>query len=193
MVKWGVLVHLARKHGARTIFQVAMCRAEPSELSLRGSSEGPFALGEAVWEHFRNMEDIKRLESPAQLNIEVYRQGFDATKNGWRSTYFEGVYKRIQALARPLVAFVDPDTGIAPRQATHRHVLSEELQRLFEYLKSGDLLVCYQHRWRNRHWQVEARKRLAEALRLPLDEIGIFASDCRLLPGDVILLVARKS
>jgi hypothetical protein len=73
------------------------------------------------------------------------------------------------------IVFLDPDTGLEPRNPKFEHVLEKEAKAVFDALKSDDVFVFYQHQT-NRNgspWIEEKRKQLAGALEIPQKEVKI--------------------
>ena len=186
LVKWATLIHLADASKIKTIFQVAFYRPaqRPLEL-LMNRITIPFPG--VVLGHFRDVGQIRNLARDAHLRIKVFKHPFD----GCREVYFR---KLLAALGRlhneKLIAFFDPDTGIAPDRHTLEHVLPGELGAVFQRLKPRDCLVLYQHRQRRRDWITHNRRRFAYALDLPLHKVKTFSSP-ELAP-DVVLFAAEK-
>lgn len=184
VVKWSALVHLARRESIPTIVQVAMCRPDPPPAPL-ATALGKVECPSEVVRHFRNLEDIQRLAGATGLVIEVLLAPFRD-----RVRYFGGVVERIRReRAGALLVFLDPDIGVVSERPGPEHVSSSEVATLFEALRPGDLLVCYQHGRRQKDWRGKARRAFANAPGVPSFDVEVLASD---LARDVLLLAARK-
>ena len=111
LVKWSVLVHLARREAVSAILHVAMYRpgpAQPPLATARGKVDPPAE----VFRHFRDLDDIQRLAVATGLAIEVVKELFTD-----RLAYFERVCERIKVKGRrggPMLVLLDPDVGLAP-------------------------------------------------------------------------------
>ena len=184
VVKWGALVHLARRERRSTILQVALFRPDGDQTKL-STARGVVPLPAEVCRHFRDLDDIQRLAASSGLLIEVLKTPF--TK---RSNYFASVVSRIRELAgEPLVVFLDPDIGVAPQVPGLEHVTSDELSMTFDAMKPRDALVCYQHARRRKDWRGVTRRGFAKALDVQTYDIEVFESA---LAKDVVLFAAVK-
>ena len=184
VVKWGALVHLARRERRSTILQVALFRPDGDQTKL-STARGVVPLPAEVCRHFRDLDDIQRLAASSGLLIEVLKTPF--TK---RSNYFASVVSRIRELAgEPLVVFLDPDIGVAPQVPGLEHVTSDELSMTFDAMKPRDALVCYQHARRRKDWRGVTRRGFAKALDVQTYDVEVFESA---LAKDVVLFAAVK-
>jgi hypothetical protein len=163
LVKWGVLLNLARHHAAARILQVAYYR--PSKWGLLEIDGEKCPIPDAVLRHFRDVRKIKELS--ADPRIEVVEAKFAD-----RGQYTEAVLRAIAS--RPngeaCVVFLDPDTGLAPRRPLLKHALESELTDIWHHMSVGDVLVFYQHQT-NRNGEPWIKLKLEQferALGLPL-------------------------
>jgi hypothetical protein len=160
LVKWGVLLHLAREYGLSRVLQVAYLQASEFEcLEVDGDS---VPLPPEVIQHFRRVQNIKAIAT--QPRIEVVEEQFDG-----RPVYLRRTCASILASADPTLVFLDPDTGLAPKNPSTAHVLEDELRAIWETLRHGDVLVLYQHAT-NRNNEPWVQPKLAQfecALGLP--------------------------
>ena len=186
IVKWSVLVHLARREAVSAILHVAMYRpgpAQPPLATARGKVDPPAE----VFRHFRDLDDIQRLAVATGLAIEVVKELFTD-----RLAYFERVCERIKVKGRrggPMLVLLDPDVGLAPDIHGPEHVTSTEVAAVFEVLRPGGLLVCYQHARKQKDWRGRARRAFANAPGLPSFEVEALESD---VARDVLLLAVKK-
>ena len=139
LVKWGVLLHLARELGSGSILQVAYLRDTEWETLEIDGAEVPIAA--SVLSHFRDLTGVSRMT--ATPRIEVLDAPFVD-----RGSYLELI---LQALAtrrdgESQIVFLDPDTGLEPAaRPGPKHVLESELRRIWDALRQEDVLVLYQH------------------------------------------------
>ena len=184
LVKWSALVHLARREAVSAILHVAMYRPgqPPAPLATAHGKVDPPA---EVIRHFRDLNDIQRLAAATGLAIEVLKAPFTD-----RAAYFGRVCDRVRApRGGPILVLLDPDTGLAPETPGPEHVTSAEVAAVFEALRPGDLLVCYQHARRQKDWRGRARRAFANAPGLPSFEVEVLESE---LARDVLLLAVKK-
>jgi hypothetical protein len=137
LVKWGVLVHLARQHDVKRIIQVAYYRPStwpPLEIDGR-----EVEIPNVVLDHFRSIGSVTKLACEPEIQVVD-------TLFGDRDRYLREVLKLVagDSDARALV-FLDPDTGLAPRRSRPEHVLESELAEIWRQMRPGDVLVFYQH------------------------------------------------
>jgi hypothetical protein len=190
IVKWATILHLAREHGIEHILQVAFyrpCDFWGHHISVNGIDQTD--IPQAVREHFpRDIHDISRLGQAAGVSIDVFARIFERPSDA----YIHDVTGRITAYAeRPLIVFLDPDTGIAPDGGAElKHVSRDELQSIYESLHSRDVLVVYQHKWRDGEWVGIAKQRLWEAIRVREDSVSTFT--CSKVANDVAFFAVEK-
>lgn len=137
LVKWGVLIELARRFEAACILQVLYRR--PSEWGQIDIDGEQVQLLPAVLQHFRNTTNISAIQ--AGTHVEVVSAPFVN-----REEYLQTVLKRLKGDSRkPRIVFLDPDTGLEPRKAGPEHVLESELAAIWREMSPNDVLVFYQH------------------------------------------------
>ena len=181
--KWSALIHLARLESAPAILHVAMCRPDDAPPAL-ATAYGHVPLPEDVLRHFWNLEDLRRLSASTGIAIDIHDDLFTH-----RAAYFGGVCRRIQGLETPALVFLDPDIGLESETPGPPVVTSAEVALLFDALRSGDILVCYQHARRQKGWRGRARRAFANAPGLPSFDVEILESK---LANDVLLLAVKK-
>lgn len=181
-VKWGGLIHLARSFKISRIVHVSYFR----EVGLPGLIvDGvPVPLPQEVWDHFSSLSNITALAAKVAIEISAVGCIFEHAR---RSEYREEVLKELQATRDPLIAFCDPDTGIAAGRPQGEHATTEELQDYWAVLKAGDILAVYQHAHRTGDWAEAQRELMSQAI----------GGDVRAISGpdiarDVALLWCRK-
>ena len=160
LVKWGVILHIAREHGIARILQVAYLRPTSwKSLEINGT---PQPMPEAVITHFRRVQNITALcRTP---RIEVLASEFSD-----RSTYMTEVTAAVGgARSNRSLVFLDPDTGLAPGKPTLDHVLDTEVRDIWRAMPAGDVLVFYQHETNKagKPWVQPKREQFEDALGL---------------------------
>jgi hypothetical protein len=183
VVKWGAIVHLARREKISTVIHVAMYRVDPPP-ALLATAFGNVEIPVEVIRHFRSLGDIARLGAVTGLEIELLKQPFTD-----RVAYFEQVCERISARSAPVIVFLDPDVGLAFDIAGPEHVTSTDVSKLFSMLRRGDMLVCYQHARRQKDWRGRARRAFANAPGMPSFEVEALSSKQE---HHVLLLAVKK-
>ena len=184
VVKWSTLVHLAQREAISRVLYIAMYRVDDPPASLK-TSRGVVELPKSVLTHFRDLDDVQRLAGDTGLAIEVFKKPFVD-----RGAYFAAVQKRVLAQGAPAIVFLDPDVGLVADQAGLEHVASAEVAAVFEVLRPGDYLACYQHARRQKDWRGRARRAFANAPGVPSFDVEVFESE---LARDVLLLTVKKS
>ena len=184
LLKWSTLLHVALRERLSAILQLALHRPNAEWPTLR-SSQGKVELPAQVVRHFRNLDDIQRLAKDAGIKIEVFKLTFQD-----RFRYFEEARRCVESLKEdPLLVFLDPDTGMAPEVAGPEHVTAEEMHSVFQVMKQGDVLVCYQRARRQKDWRGDRRRAFTRALGVTSQEVEVFDSD---LAKDVVLFSLKK-
>lgn len=186
LVKWGALFHLAESSNCRAILQIVFYRPEADWPKLQ-EDEHETSFPNVVIQHFRNVEQIKHLCSDSGFTITVFKEALD----GSRESYVKKILETLEGLHdQRLIAFLDPDTGLAPSRAGPEHVRPDELLAIYSHLKSQDWLVLYQHRQRRRDWIEYNRRKFVQALDLPRQSVKTFSS--LKLASDVVLFAAQS-
>lgn len=185
LVKWGVLLTLAERYGAKHILQALYHR--PTDWAQLEVGDEKVKLPEAVIRHFRQATAISSIDAPCA--IETIRDTFAD-----RGEYHRIVVGRIRSRTQtPGIVFLDPDTGLEPRVPRLAHVLNAELAELWQELQPSDVLVLYQHQT-NRNggpWVGPKKEQFERAL-------GIAAGAARLaraerIAPDVVLFYSQKA
>ena len=185
LLKWGAVTHIARRDQRSVILHVALYRPS-DEWPTLNSSRGKIEIPAEVILHFRNLDNIRQLAKASGTRIEVFKAPFTD-----RAGYFGKVGRRIESLSGDsLVVFLDPDTGlVAPEVAGPEHVTAPELRQVFDVLKPGDVLVCYQRARRQKDWRGDRRRAFTRALGLSSQEVDVFDSE---LARDMVLFSAAR-
>lgn len=156
LVKWGVLLHLARNHGASRIIQVAYWRPSAWPLLQIGGDE--YEIPDIVHAHFRKLRAVTELSKEPQIQV-------INTEFSDRRAYTQHVSNEIANHAGECcLVFLDPDTGLEPRNPGREHVLESELGEIWRQMSPDSILVFYQHRVRERGWIERKRKQFERAL-----------------------------
>jgi len=186
LVKWGTLLHLAKTHGAVRIVQVAYLRPDEKEYALYSKS-GSFQIDPAILDHFRDLSDIQRLSESSGVEIDVFKDPF----GGIRNDYHNRLTQYLVGYPDPKIVFLDPDTGIAPANFNYKHVKPDEIRTVFDSLKTGDVLVFYQHaRQRVRTWREDTLNDFIQALDKTENEVDMITGNG--IANDVAFFIAKK-
>ena len=195
IVKWGTIYTLTRKYSIQSVLQVALYRPElPNyELSISGTTE---SLPIEVIRHFRDIEHIQRLAESLKVTVDIHKDLFQwrsefRTRQDFRNAYFTRVANKIKQYDEPVIVFLDPDTGIAPENYSYEHVTPQEIQTHLRAMKSGDILLFYQHaRLGNGNWLNSTREefRRSVGLKVPVDTVT-----CAEIANDVAFFVVERS
>jgi hypothetical protein len=149
-VKWGALVHLANTNSLRCIAQVAFYRDSlQAKMQVAGKSK---EVHPAVWEHFSNLRRVENLAPGVNARIIVLDKPFNPER---RRTYIKSVCKDLKLiLERPMLIFLDPDTGIEPERSSLRaeHVSLLDIAEIWSTLNADEWLAVYQHLDRRPEW-----------------------------------------
>ena len=184
LLKWAALVHIAQREALSAILHVALYRPD-DEWATVNSSRGAVEVPAEVLGHFRNLDNLHRLSKPSGIRIEVFKAPFKD-----RSAYFEKVTRRIESYRDvPLAVFLDPDTGVAPDVPGPEHVAEVELRLVFDAIKPGDVLACYQRSRRLKGWRGDRRRAFTLALGVSSHDVEVFDSE---LTRDGVLFSVSK-
>jgi hypothetical protein len=149
IVKWGVLLCLARQNQIPFILQVAYLTTV-NVIPLLASEFGEVRVASEVLEHFRDIRQIAGLAALTGIQIEVFDRPFSVQS---RDEYTARVIDRVRAMnINRAVVFLDPDTGISKKRASAAHVTVEEVSAIWNGLRQDDWLVVYQHALRETNW-----------------------------------------
>ncbi len=185
LLKWGTLVHLAHRDKLTAILHVALYRPDDKWANLN-SSRGEVEIPGEVLRHFRNLDHVHRLSKPSGIRIEVFKAPFRD-----RRAYFEKVSRRIESFSdNALAVFLDPDAGLAPDIAGPEHVTEDEVRLVYNSMKLGDVLVCYQRSRRQKGWRGDRRRAFTQALGVASQDVEVFDSE---LSRDGLLFSVARS
>jgi hypothetical protein len=184
LVKWSVLMHLAKINSANRILQIAYFRGDDFERVEIDGEEMDIPV--EVKAHFRDIRKIHGLSSPMKISI------FDAVIAN-RKRYVDEAKKFISSFKDDrCVVFLDPDTGLEPAKPSLNHVLNKEAKDFWDTLKLSDVLAFYQHQT-NRNgepWEEAKRVQFEKAIGVPKGAVKI--GHGKRLAGDVVVFYAQK-
>ena len=185
LVKWSILIHLAKEQDIKSILQIAYYRtSELGNVTIDGSV---FPIPDEVKDHFRNINNIKNIVS--SVSVEIFNQVFND-----RNKYLNQAIVAFERYKyRPVIVFLDPDTGLEPNNPSLNHVLDIEANKIWVCLKPGDIIVLYQHQT-NRNgqtWVEPKRIQFANALKEQLENIKTANSSN--IARDVVFFYAKKT
>ena len=203
IVKWTSVLYLAKRQKVKCILYVAMCPSQETRIPKLSTNGCDVSDAEQYFDqvigHFRVEDwtnDLKSFGSSQGIEVEVVGGEYSA-KNG--TSYFKEVCEKIKVFEEkyrksPILVFLDPDTGIEPQKAKREHVKKRDLKIVFDKLRPGDYLVCYQHRPQSvssidRKWQKEAEKRMACAVGVNKSRVEFFESD---YDSELTILAVKK-
>jgi len=161
IVKWGVLLHIAREFDLARILQVAYLRGSAwGDLEVDGQR---VPLPHEVVAHFRDVRDVARMTD--RPHIDVLAEPY-----GDREEYAQLVRERIleRVPGEKRLVFLDPDTGLQPAHPKPEHVLESGLRATWDAMLPGDVLAFYQHQTNrdNEPWIEPKRVQFESALGL---------------------------
>lgn len=163
LVKWGALFQLAALHDLRTILQIAYLTADDSP-PLIASELGESPVDSSVLHHFRNIHRVTELGRKGKPVVRVFDRPFAARS---RNDYSCAAVEAVRTLApRPAAVLLDPDTGMAEKPGSSKHVTASEVADIWFALEPLDWLVLYQHASREAGWLESRRTSFSEALGL---------------------------
>ena len=149
LIKWATLTHISSACGLQTILQVPYWRPETDHPHFHFIGTR-VAVSDAVWAFFRDINHITRLGPEAGVTIAVVDTVFDPKR---RDAYLSEIKARIQRAKRPLILFLDPDTGLQPATCRPEHTAKGEIQALWPLLEPREWLILYQHARHTSGWQ----------------------------------------
>lgn len=187
LVKWGSIISIAKKEKISKIIQVAFYRKDDfSEKIKINVDDEKIPFPQEVWNHFRKLEDIKRLGETLNIKIEVYKEPFQS-----RDDFFKKLMNKLSKEKDQIILFLDPDTGIAPNNdAKFKHVRHSEIEKVYNSLKPNDILVFYQHARRVNGWKKITKDKFEGAVNTA-NEIKTYYSED--IAKDVVFFVVNRA
>ena len=186
LVKWGVLLTLAERYGAKSILHVLYYRPSTwADLDVDGET---VKMPEAVVQHFRDATAVTSIGTP--VPVEIIADTFAD-----RQAYQRTVIRRIRSRAGvPGIVFLDPDTGLEPPGVPGlQHILNTELAEVWKVLVPGDVLVFYQHQT-NRNgqpWVEQKKAQFEQALGVAAGTAAVAWAEE--IARDVVFFYAQKT
>ncbi len=186
LVKWSVLLLIARKHFSEKIFQIAYFRhSHYDKLQIDGRE---YEIPSETLAHFRSIRNIAKLTS--QPEVIVFNDEF-----GDRELYVDGVKKFIRenSMGKRCIVFLDPDTGLEPfGRPSHNHVLEKELRAIWNEMPPHWILAFYQHKttMSKKEWVSPKHKQFSEALGIPIKDVKVAHGFA--IANDVVFFSALK-
>lgn len=185
LIKWGVLLRLADQFAATRIVQLAFYRPSQFGTLLIDGKECP--IPDQVLTHFRNIRNIGSIGSRVRVTV------FDPPFKD-RAAHEKAVLALLPAFAgERCVIFLDPDTGLAPKNPSLAHVLESEARSIWNAMKAKDIFALYQHRTNmaGRPWIEDKRDQLARALNISSRLLK--SADARKIADDVVFFYTQRA
>ncbi|MBZ0111371.1 MAG: hypothetical protein K8J08_02815 [Thermoanaerobaculia bacterium] len=177
LVKWSTIADLVPRHSVERLIYVPFLRGE----------ECPAEVHPTVWKFYRTVRDIERLTSSLGIQVEIVEGHFDRSTRG--PYLLEAISLLQRSDPKNRMVFLDPDTGLREKNVKAEHVSVAELQAVWHELdRPGDLLVLYQHSWRDKKWLELAERRFREHL----PDAHVWFEHRPKVASDVVFLVAER-
>ena len=184
LVKWAILTQIAQKNGLYTILQIPYWRPEEFYPHFKFQDESP-QVSDKVWQFFRNIHHAKSLGPKFGISINIIASEF---KSDQRNEYLKEIKSEIRRLKRPLLLFLDPDTGLQPNKCKPEHTSIDEIKKLWPILQSKEWLVLYQHARRTSDWI----KSIADQLSFLCNNEAVHVARSEDVGKDVAFLCVQK-
>jgi hypothetical protein len=170
LIKWGILLRLADSFCAKRVLQLAFNprTKEFDRLDIDGENRD---IPPEVIAHFRNLQKIGGLST--RVRVTVFDLAFNKKP---RHSYLNMARAFVSAFSEErCIVFLDPDTGLALKKPTRRHVLDKEARGIWEAMKPGHVFAFYQHKTirGGQEWIPRMRKQLAKALHVETEDVKI--------------------
>jgi hypothetical protein len=189
LVKWSVLIHLAKMYSANRILQIAYFREDDFEKMEIDTEQ--MNIPAEVKAHFREIRNIKELASSVKISV------FDTVLTN-RKQYINAAKEFIASFKQErCIVFLDPDTGLEPKKLKPNHeldyVLNQEAKDFWDILKPLDVLSLYQHQTNRRGelWEETKREQFEKAINAKQNTVKIGRGIQ--LARDVVLFYVQKA
>lgn len=186
LIKWSVLLTLARRIRADRIIQIAFLN--PSEYGGIEIDGERHQIPLEVLSHFRDIRNVTGLSQHPRISV------FDIFLRE-RDSYLQAALRYVASFSdERCVVFLDPDTGLEPNGGGgSKHVLNHEARAFWDALPQGSMFVFYQHETNKagKPWIEEKCAQLSDAIGVPPNEIGVASGQN--ISGDVVFFHASKS
>jgi hypothetical protein len=168
LIKWSVLLLLARRSNADRIIQIALLNESKfSDIDIDGERH---QIPQEVLSHFRDIGNITALSRHPRISV------FDCVFSD-RSSYVRTALDFVASFSQErCVLFLDPDTGLEPNGGGDtKHVLNTEAREFWDALPKGWLFVFYQHETNKagKPWIESKRAQLASAIGVSVNDVGV--------------------
>jgi len=184
LVKWATLWHIAREHSLRGILQVPYWRPEKGRPCFRFGTDR-VRIADEVWNFFRDIRHIEKLAHKLGVWVKVHAEAFDPAD---RASYLASVLDHVRECPRPLLVFLDPDTGLEPKDSRDKHTTAREIRATWRELRKDDWLVLYQHARRQLLW-VDT---VSQELRVLCDDATVEVARSEKLGKDVAFMCIER-
>lgn len=186
LIKWSVLLLLARKISADRIIQIAFLNpSEFGEVEIDGEHH---LIPDEVLSQFRDIRGITGLSRKPLISV------FDAPLHD-RRVYLRSAIDYITSFGRERrIVFLDPDTGLEPNGgANSKHVRNDETREFWEAMSHGDLMAFYQHETNKagKPWIEDKRIQFANAIGVPHG--NVLVASASKIAKDVVFFYVTKS
>lgn len=186
LIKWSVLLILARRIRADRVIQIAFIN--PSEYGSIEIDGEQHQIPLEVLSHFRDIRNVTGLCQHPRISV------FDIVLHE-RDSYLRAALSYVASFSdERCVVFLDPDTGLEPNGGgDSKHVLNHEARAFWDALPQGSMFVFYQHETNKagKPWIEEKRAQLADAIGVPPYEVGVASGQN--ISRDVVFFHAFKS
>lgn len=202
LVKWATLYHLAHIFKGSLILQIAFYRKEKQfgkvkKVIIDGHEK---EIPKEVISHFRDIHKIKDIKFQVPVKVfDLILEDREKKTIKFRHDYLSAVIELLRGHRKEkLIMFLDPDTGLQPKQTKPKtkpkpeHVSEEEVKKIWDALKQEDVFVLYQHQTNRRgeSWIDDKQIQLATALGLSGDVVKLAYGPE--VAKDVVFFYAQK-
>ncbi len=185
VVKWGGLFHLCSHKKIKHVLQVAYYRENEWPLIMFDGVSTD--IPKAVLKHFRNIEGVKCLGNSIDVEVTLFKKHFS---HKGRLEYHSEVCREIKLLNHKKIVFLDPDTGLSPMKCKAEHVKCSEVSSIWKSMRQDDILVFYQHRFRDKNWIKIRKDELAESCDVVQKKVQIW--EAKDIANDVVFYFIEK-
>lgn len=185
LVKWATLTHIARTHNLQTIVQVPYWRPEKTRPHFEFRGER-LPVSDEVWRFFRDIRHVRGLASDSSFSVEVVPAQFNPEQ---RDVYIDHVWAQVERSKRPLLLFLDPDTGLQPSRCSPEHTSLGEIEKLWSCLRPREWLVLYQHARRQTNWERSVARQISSLC----DQADVHIARSQDVGHDVAFMCVEKN
>lgn len=185
IVKWGGLFHLCEQKKIKHVLHVAYYRDYKWPLIMFDGVS--VDIPKEVLKHFRNIEGVKCLGKSIDVEVTLLKNKFEHRE---RLEYHKEVCREIKHLHDKKIVFLDPDTGLSPMNCKAEHVKCSEVSSIWKSMRQDDILVFYQHRFRDKNWIKIRKDELAESCDVVQTKVQIW--EAKDIANDVVFYFIEK-